>query len=230
MYNQDGLTSVHNHEFMDEPAFVKAYARGVKAAGMDYKWHWRVHVGLWAAYHAAQLDGDFVECGVNKGFMSSAIMEYLDWHHQPRQFYLMDTFSGVDSRFLSAEDVALGVVERNQKDIERGFYTFATDEVMANFAEWRNKQFVVGAIPETLKQVQSRKIAFIHMDLNCSLPEVEALNYFWDSLVPGAIVLLDDYAYVGYESQKIGMDRFAKSKKIQVLSMPTGQGLIIKPH
>jgi len=230
MYNQDGLTSVHNHEFMGEAAFVKAYARGVQSVSVDYKWHWRVHVGLWAAYHAAQLDGDFVECGVNKGFMSSAIMEYLDWNHQSRQFYLMDTFSGVDSRFLSAEDVALGVVERNMKDIESGFYTFEENDVIANFAEWQNKKFVIGAIPETLTQVQTKKIAFIHMDLNCSLPEVAAINYFWDSIVKGGIVLLDDYAYVGYESQKIGMDRFAESKHIKVLSMPTGQGLIIKPH
>lgn len=62
VYQRDGLVSIHNHDFMDDPAFRRAYARGVRAAaGHDYDWHWRVHVGLWAARAAARLDGDFVE-------------------------------------------------------------------------------------------------------------------------------------------------------------------------
>src|SRR5262249_47604202 len=65
IYDQGGLRSIHNHEFMDDPAFRKAYQRGIRAAGDDYRWHWRVHVGLWAAACAARLEGDFVECGVN---------------------------------------------------------------------------------------------------------------------------------------------------------------------
>ena len=32
-YAQDGLISVHSHEFMHDPAFIRAYARGVKAIG-----------------------------------------------------------------------------------------------------------------------------------------------------------------------------------------------------
>lgn len=60
MYDQDGLRSIHNHDFMSAAEFVRAYARGVKAAGTDYCWHWRVHVGLWAAKCAIKLNGDFV--------------------------------------------------------------------------------------------------------------------------------------------------------------------------
>ena len=74
-YIQDGLASMHNSEFMGDAAFVAAYARGVRAAGKDYGWHWRVHMGLWAASVAKNLAGDFVECGVNAGFMSSSIMQ-----------------------------------------------------------------------------------------------------------------------------------------------------------
>src|SRR6202161_3148866 len=74
-YAQDGLISVHSHAFMQDPAFIEAYARGVRAiGGVDtYQWHWRVHIGLWAAKVASQLEGDFAECGVNRGFLSSAI-------------------------------------------------------------------------------------------------------------------------------------------------------------
>lgn len=40
---------------------------------------------------------------------------------------------------------------------------------------------------------------------------------------------MDDYGYMGCRSQKLGMDEFAQSKGLQVLSLPTGQGLMIKP-
>ena len=42
-------------------------------------------------------------------------------------------------------------------------------------------------------------------------------------------MLLDDYAYHGYLSQKIAMDQFAQEKGIKILSLPTGQGLLVKP-
>jgi len=110
-YNQDGLISVHNHEFMHDVRFIEAYQRGVSATGQDYQWHWRVHLGLWAAQTAARLPGDFVECGVNRGFLSSSIMQLLDWDRLGKQFYLLDTFHGIDSRYLSEDDRREGVVE-----------------------------------------------------------------------------------------------------------------------
>jgi len=104
VYDQDGLRSVHNHEFMGDPSFRKAYERGIRATGRDYQWHWRVHVGLWVATCASRLPGDFVECGVNRGFLSSAVMDYLDWDSLGKHFYLLDTFKGIDERFTSAQD------------------------------------------------------------------------------------------------------------------------------
>lgn len=229
IYDQDGLSSVHDHEFMSEPEFKRAYARGVQAVGGDYAWHWRVHTGMWAATTAANLPGDFVECGVNRGFMSSAVMALLDWDTQGRTFFLLDTFCGVDERFLSEEDRLNGVSERNTRDIESGFYSFDVEAIRLNFAEWKNTRIIVGAIPETLPEVTSDRVAFLHLDLNCSLPEVAAADFFWDKLVPGAVILLDDYGYIGYRSQKIGMDEFAKRRSVSILSLPTGQGLMVKP-
>ena len=42
-------------------------------------------------------------------------------------------------------------------------------------------------------------------------------------------MLLDDYAYIGYESQKAAMDALAEQRKLRILSLPTGQGLLVKP-
>jgi hypothetical protein len=55
------------------------------------------------------------------------------------------------------------------------------------------------------------------------------METLWDRLTPGAFVLLDDYAYNGYRSQKIGIDAFARSRRISVLWLPTGQELIVRP-
>jgi SAM-dependent methyltransferase len=229
IYDQGGLRSIHNHEFMDDPAFQKAYERGIRAAGEDYRWHWRVHVGLWTAACAARLEGDFVECGVNRGFLASAIMDYLDWDSLGKQFYLLDTFRGMDERFISPEDKASGAMERNAQNLASGFYVQGIEEVRANFSQWKNVSLIEGSIPETLPQVRAEKIAYLHLDVNCSVPEITAIRFFWERLVPGAFVLFDDYAFYGYVSEKIAADRFAQEKGIKILSLPTGQGLLVKP-
>jgi hypothetical protein len=230
-YNADGLKSIHCSDYLQDASFIKAYQRGVKAIGGtdEYRWHWRVHVGLWAAYSASTLDGDFVECGVNKGFLSSAIMEYLDWDSLDKTFYLLDTFTGLDDRFVTAEEAKGGAMKKSNKWISRGFYTSDVESVKENFSQWKNVRIIQGAIPETLPNVDSTKLAYLHLDMNCSPPEVAAANWFWDRLVPGAFILMDDYAYCGYHTQKTGMDKFATQKGVRICSLPTGQGLLMKP-
>ena len=229
VYLQDGLVSCHNHEFMASPAFASAYQRGVAAAGCDYGWHWRVHIGLWAAGIAAELPGDFVECGVNAGFMSSSIMHALDWNARDKTFWLLDTFAGVDERYVSDQEKSAGILAKNQAMIDSGFYVLDFEKVKRNFAEWRRVKLVKGSIPETLPRVDAERIAFLHIDMNCAPPEVAALRYLWDRLVPGAPVLLDDYAYYGYRPQKLAMDELTAQLGAAIASLPTGQGLLIKP-
>jgi hypothetical protein len=229
VYDQDGLRSIHNHEFMEDPSFIKAYRRGVLAAE-DYHWHWRVHIGLWVAYSASRLAGDFVECGVNRGFMSSAIMEYLDWDALGKKFYLLDTFAGPDDLFLGEEERKLGALERNEHYLSSGFYVRGVETVRANFSQWKNVRIIQGPVPETLKAIDAREIAFLHLDMNSSFPEVQAFNFLWERMIPGGFVLLDDYAhYDFYKAQKSPMDAVAKEKGLRIASLPTGQGLLLKP-
>jgi hypothetical protein len=228
VYDQDGLRSVHDHSFMNDPSFRRAYSRGVQAAG-EYGWHWRVHIGLWAAKSASRLNGDFVECGVNRGFLASAIMEYVNWDSLGKQFYLLDTFNGIDDRYLSEEDRRFGTTDRNRHNLQSGFYVRSAESVRENFSQWKNVQIIEGAVPETLGRVAATEIAFLHLDMNCSFPEVAALECFWDRLVQGAFILLDDYAYEGYGVQKVAMDKVASAKGLTIASLPTGQGLLMKP-
>jgi hypothetical protein len=58
------------------------------------------------------------------------------------------------------------------------------------------------------------------------IPEVEAFGYFLPKLAPGAFVLLDDYAYTGADATFAGWNKAAKEHGVDILAIPTGQGLI----
>ena len=47
-------------------------------------------------------------------------------------------------------------------------------------------------------------------------------------VVPGAVVLLDDYAWATHRAQKEALDAFAAAHGAMILSLPTGQGLLIR--
>ena len=65
--------------------------------------------------------------------------------------------------------------------------------------------------------------------MNNAFAEIEAIKFFWNKIVNYGIVLLDDYAYSDmYEEQRRCWNKFAKDKNIEICTLPTGQGLIIK--
>ncbi len=228
-YAEDGLFTVHNDEFRRDPDFVAAYGRGVEAShGIDPALRWRIHIALWAARLALNAPGDFVECGVNAGMVSSAIMHHLHWANLPRKYFLVDTFAGPVLDQFSAAEQESGWVALVQERIAAGAYLTDMDRVRATFAEWPNAVVVQGVVPEILAAVGARQIAFLHLDLNCAAPEVAALEFFWGQMPPGAVVLMDDYAHHGVEAQKKSIDQWAVRTKVSVLSLPTGQGLIVR--
>jgi hypothetical protein len=228
-YGRDGLFTLHNDHFRDDPAFQAAYARGVRASrGVDQQLEWRIHVALWAASAAVRLPGNFVECGVNAGFISSAIMHHLNWAAIDKRFYLIDTFAGPVITQYSREEVERGRLKAAEDAIAAGAYVTDLERIRANYSEWPNAIVVQGAVPDILPDIGVGSVAFLHIDLNCAYPERAALEFFWDRLSPGAFVLLDDYAYAGHEFQARAIDEAARSLGTRVLSVPTGQGLIIR--
>ena len=100
--------------------------------------------------------------------------------------------------------------------------------IRRNFAEWPGAMVVQGSVPDVLPQVTADAIAFLHLDMNSARPEQAALEHFWPRLAPGAVVLLDDYAYRGYEQQGDAIDAVAANVGASVLALPTGQGLMVK--
>ncbi len=209
IYDEDGLRTDRSHQFVRDPRFVAAYARAVRAGGFDYGVRWRTHAILWAAETAARHEGAFVECGTGRGFMASAICEYLAWGD--RAFYLFDTFEPSDVPETAP------------------YYADGPEPVAANFRPWPGVQVVAGRIPEVFAGTAISRVAFLHVDLNAAAPEAAAVRHFWPLLTSGGVVVLDDYGSPAYAASRQAADGLAAELGFNVLACPTGQGIVVKP-
>lgn len=218
-YFKAGMVTNKNCDFIKEPKFLKAYKTGMKQHDMPDTDIWRYHVNCWAVSHAKRLKGDFVECGVYRGSITMSNIVYINFENMKnRTYYLFDTFCGLDEKLSTKDEL---------KRFE-GLYPDCYKFVVKSFEKYPNVVIVKGVVPESLSQVKINKVAYLSIDMNSAKPEFEALKYFWDKLVDGAVVVLDDYGWPCCEKQKEVADKFAKSVGVMVLSLPNGQGLIIK--
>ncbi len=229
-YNSLGLATRHNADFVTNKKFADAYAYADAVPHPhhpqeDFHAEWVSHVVYWVAEQALNVPGDFVECGVRTGFHSRGIMRFLKFETlSERRFFLLDTFAEIpDDQFTDYE------TERGVKESYADYAEDCYDLAVSNFADYPNAVLIRGAVPQTLDQIDTDKICYLHIDMNIALPEIAAANYLWDKLSPGAMMLLDDYGWSGHELQKAAFDKFAEDRNITILSLPTGQGLIIKP-
>jgi O-methyltransferase len=228
-YYHDLLYTYHNADFLKDPKFQEAYAlsksQDPEELLKDYDIEWRIHVLCWAAQQASNLEGDFIDFGCRTGIFARAIHHFVDLRSLNKKYYMLDTFSGLDRRFSSETEINSPLnIKYKQKDAQALY-----NSVLKSFSEFPVK-IIKGPVPETLEKVDTAKLAFVSIDMNSVEPEVAALEFCWDRLVPGGIIVLDDYGYNNqFNDQKKAHDRFADSKGVKVLNVPTCQGIIIKP-
>jgi O-methyltransferase len=202
-------------DFLKDARFVSAYRRG---SNLDIHIEWRIHTCCWAAAHARNLLGDFVECGVNTGIMSLAVCEYIDFNSTDKTFWLFDTFNGTPLEQLTEEERMAG------RQVAAKNYFECYELTCRNFAAFSNARLVKGRIPDSFAEVVIGEVAYLSIDMNIVVPELAALEFFWPKLVPGAVVVLDDYGWKQCAIQKRAHDAFARSVGVEIMLLPTGQG------
>jgi O-methyltransferase len=222
-YNQDGLATCNNCDFINDKKFLESYNLG-KSTGSwgSVEPLWRAYVVCWAANKAKSLPGDFIECGVNKGGYAIMAMNQVDFNKLRKKFYLLDTFEGLVEKYVTDDKRKRGILENF--DYEKCY-----DAVKETFKDYPSVEIIKGAIPDTLPLVKADKVCYLSIDMNCTMPEIAAADFFWDKMVSGAVIVLDDYGWSTNIAQKEAFDKFAEKRGVQVLSLPTGQGLIFKP-
>jgi hypothetical protein len=175
---------------------------------------WRTHILCWAAKHGLALDGDFVECGTYRGYSASVVVKYVGLEQTGKSFFLYDLF-----------DPEGGPGEGHRMP-EHGPALYA--QVKQRFAAYPTVQVIKGRVPDSFSQACPTQIAFLHIDMNSAEAEIAALDHLFDRVVPGGIVLFDDYGYDCYRAQHDAENAFAATRGYQIVELPTGQGMLVK--
>jgi hypothetical protein len=151
----------------------------------------------------------------------------LDFGKLPRQFYLYDTYAGFSEKYSSPDDFPgnPGFYNAAQQAYSTGSLF---DVVKAKFAHLSNVHVVRGVVPDVFLQVVPERVAWLHIDLNSARAEIGALEVLFDRVVPGGMIVFDDYGWVNFRKQKIAEDEFFAARGYKVLELPTGQGLVVK--
>jgi len=224
-FNNDGLISNHVVPFMDNELFLSSLDSGLSDLGKDiHDAYFRIYMACALAKYALALKGDYVECGVFKGSFSKAICEYIDFGNVDKKFYLFDTFEGIPTDNTMLVE-AVKIESTNAHYAESGYYEFVKNK----FSMYKNVSVVKGVVPDVLSTVNIENVSMLSIDMNNAVPEVEATKYFYEKLVPGGIILYDDYAYSEkYKAQRVALDELADELGVSIITLPTGQGLLIK--
>lgn len=202
-----------NLSFLDDEKFMSAFTKHA-TTDVEKSVIWRIATVCWAANNGMRLDGDLVEIACYKGTTARVVCDYVDFEKQlNKKYFLYDLFEHDNSmpHFSMPE---------HSKQLYR--------QVQQRFSEFPNVCITQGKVPESLSIAAPEKIAFMHLDINSADAEIGVLEVLFDRMVPGAVLILDDYGWAYYRDQKLAEDPWLEKRGYKVLELPTGQGMVIK--
>jgi hypothetical protein len=173
---------------------------------------------------SALLDGDMAECGVYKGggalVIARALAAARSALDRPApELFLFDTFEGMPDTAGTDAQVHLAG-DFGDTSLE------AVAKIMTPFSFARLRQ---GLIPDSLRGLESRRFSFVHIDVDLYRSTLDCLEFFYPRLVPGGILVFDDYGIRIYEhAEKRAVDEFFASRVEKPISLANGQTLVIK--
>lgn len=175
------------------------------------------------AKSVADLEGDTAECGVFAGATSHLICLTIDpaagtLHHVFDSFEGLSDPDAVDRPdSVEAEPWAGGDLAVSQEIVEQ------------NLGQFEFVRYHAGWIPDRFDDVAERRFRFVHVDVDLYQPTRDSLAFFYDRLVPGGILLCDDYASTRCPGARQAFDELADEWGLPgVIELPTGQGFIVR--
>ena len=171
---------------------------------------WRVHVLAWAMNHCRNLTGDFIEFGCYDAKVAKFLIEYNELKDFDKTFFLFDIFDNPPT-------------EKGPKHSPKLYA-----EVKDMLSSYNFVNIIKGLLPKSFEENIPERISFVHMDLNSAETEIALLKLFFDRIVPGGILILDDFGQTAYKEQHDQETDFFKNIDYSVVELPTGQGMVIK--
>ncbi len=201
-----------NNSMLNDQPFMQSWEENA-ISQPDRTIIWRRYILAMAAFHCQHLEGDFVECGAYQGVGAKTVIDYLGGKEFEKTFWLYDMF------------------EHNEKMANhamQGHGPQLYEQVVQRFADYPNVKIFKGFLPDILEQGAPEKIAYLHLDLNQAPAEIATLDALFERVVPGGMIILDDYEMVFYREQKLAEDLWFGKRGYKVFPLPTSQGFIIK--
>ena len=164
------------------------------------------------------IPGDIVECGVFKGAGWMYWLKLLELYSRGEQKRVIgfDTFSFFAESLLDYDR------ESAKKFIdESNFDGVNPDDILALAVNsgYQNGEIVAGDVLETLPEyISSNKgfrISLLHLDFDTYHGTKIALEQMYDLVVPGGIIVLDEYGKRGW-GESDAVDEFFKDKNVEV--------------
>ncbi len=166
-----------------------------------------------------KISGAFAELGVHQGKTARAI------HHMDnnRVFYLFDTFEGFPKEDLAQENQT---GDRFSKEM---FADTSVDKVKKYINGNANLRFKSGFFPDTTEGLETEIFALVNIDADLYAPTIEALNFFYDKLNKGGVIIVHDYNH-NWEGIPKAINEFISSIPESLIELSDWQGsaMIIK--
>ncbi len=153
---------------------------------------------------ANHIEGDFVECGVWRGGSSmNMALTLLDCGARERHLYLFDTFAGMSEPTANDVDihgrVAQGKFDKLANGPVNGWCFASLEEVTSNLTGTGyppdHLHFVQGKVEDTIPARAPDRIALLRLDTDWYESTRHELVHLFPRLVPGGILILDDYGH-----------------------------------
>jgi O-methyltransferase len=178
----------------------------------------RLYILYALASHALNLVGEFWECGVYQGGTARVLAELLRRRaKRGTSLHLFDTFAG-----LPTPSPGMDLLEKGK------WANTTLEAVQALTGPREDVHFHQGIIPATFTGRQQSRIAFAHVDVDLYRSVRDCSEFVYPRLVPGGILLFDDYGDPYCPGARRAVDEFFKGRRETPIVLPTCQALVIK--
>jgi hypothetical protein len=168
--------------------------------------------------------GNVAECGCWRGLSSFQIAHILKKMNFQQRFFIFDSFEGLSEFHKEDGNQALTIKEEDR----RKEFAYPLDQVKDNLKEFDFIDYKKGWIPDRYGEVSDMKFTFVHIDVDLYQPIRDSLDFFYPRLVPGGIIVLDDYGYLNFPGAKKAGDAFLLETPDFFLPLPSGSAFIMK--
>lgn len=168
--------------------------------------------------------GNVAECGCWRGLSSYQIAAILKKNGFSEKFYIFDSFEGL-SAFGDEDLTGAGLPD---EETRRKEFSCNEEIVKGNLGEFSFIELKKGWIPDRFTEVSDKQFSFVHIDVDLYQPIRDALLFFYPRVVPGGIIVLDDYGCLAFPGAKQAVDEFMAGKNDFFLHLPSGSAFIVK--